>query len=307
MRWLARAAVLFIALLTTGCLTPLTGEPPPHILTPVPTPSSPLVGVFAPGGTDAWSGVSDFASATGINPRIVACYTDWNDGFCADFAETAWRHDAYVLAQMQPTGVRLASIAAGRSDNYLRSYADAIRSFGHPVMVSFGHEMNGTWYSWGAGHETPATFVAAWRHIVQVFRAEGAKNITWVWSVNSTNVGANTLRQWWPGAAWVTWVGIDGYYYWSRDTFDSVFGTTIAQIRTFSNAPVLIAETAVGVTANRESQITALFAGVREAGLVGVVWFNEAQHSGIYHQNWRLQDDPSALAAFTAAVRTYLS
>ncbi len=306
MRWLARAAAGFIVVLTAGCLTPLSGEQPPRVLTPVPTPSSPLVGVYAPSGGDGWSGVQEFATATNVEPRIAVCYTSWSDGFCADFAQQASRNDAYVLVQMEPAGVRLASITAGRSDAYLRSYAGAIRSFGHPVLVSFGHEMNGTWYSWGAGHETPAAFVAAWRHVVQVFRAEGAKNVTWVWSANSTNVGANSLRQWWPGAAWVSWVGIDGYYYWSRDTFDSVFGTTIAQIRTFSNAPVLIAETAVGVTPNRESQITALFAGVRDAGLAGVVWFNVAQHAGIYHQNWRLQDDPAALAAFTAAVQTYL-
>ncbi len=31
-----------------------------------------------------------------------------------------------------------------------------------------------------------------------------------------------------------------------------------------------------------------------------------AQHAGIYHQDWRLEDDPDALAAFTAAVATYL-
>ena len=29
-----------------------------------------------------------------------------------------------------------------------------------------------------------ATFVAAWRHIVTLFRAEGADNVTWLWTVN---------------------------------------------------------------------------------------------------------------------------
>jgi hypothetical protein len=49
-------------------------------------------------------------------------------------------------------------------------------------------------------------------------------------------------RQWRRGAAWVNFVGIDGYYRRSRDTFSSVFGRTIAQIRTFSNAPALITQ-----------------------------------------------------------------
>ena len=81
-----------------------------------------------------------------------------------------------------------------------------------------------------------------------------------------------------------------------------MFGATIAGIRAFSSAPLLIAETAVGTTPNRESQIDALFAGVRAERLAGVVWFDEAQHAGLYHQDWRLEHDPSALAAFTAAV-----
>ena len=85
-----------------------------------------------------------------------------------------------------------------------------------------------------------------------------------------------------------------------------MFGLAIADIRTFSGAPLLIAETAVGTTTERESQIDALFAGVRAERLAGVVWFDEAQHAGLYHQDWRLEDDPGALAAFTAAVATYL-
>ena len=99
--------------------------------------------------------------------------------------EAARDHGAYVLVQLQPGGVSLASIAAGGSDAYLRSYAGAVVAFGHPVILSFGHEMNGTWYSWGDGHTSPAAFVAAWRHVVRVFRAAGAASVTWLWTVNS--------------------------------------------------------------------------------------------------------------------------
>ena len=297
------AVVASILLAVAGCLTPLTSQEP---LTPVPVPASPLVGVCEPGVPGSWSQVAGFAGATGVQPGIVVYYSPWNDPFAASFARTAWDHHAYTLVQLQPNGVTLASIAAGRSDSYLRSYADAVVAFGHPVILSFGHEMNGTWYSWGDGHTSPGTFVAAWRHIVRAFRDEGAANVTWVWTVNSINGASSALRQWWPGAAWVNWVGIDGYYFRATDTFGSVFGSTIADIRGFSSAPLLIAETAVGTTADRESQIDALFAGVRAERLAGLVWFDAAQHAGIYHQDWRLEDDPGARTAFTTAVRTYL-
>jgi mannan endo-1,4-beta-mannosidase len=285
-------------LAVTGCLTPLTSQQP---LTPVPVPASPLVGVYEPGAASSWSHITEFTNATRVKPRLVVYYSAWNDPFSTSFAQVAWDHAAYVLDQLEPKNVSLAAIAAGDSDAYLRSYARAVVAFGHPVILSFGHEMNGTWYSWGDGHTPPATFVAAWRHIVRVFRAHGAANVTWLWTVNSIAGASSSLRRWWPGNAWVDWTGIDGYYFRATDTFSSVFGATIADVRTISSAPLLIAETAVGTTPNRESQIGGLFAGVRAERLAGVVWFDKEQHAGLYHQDWRLENDPSAIAAFTAA------
>ena len=297
-RVMIAAAVAASLLAVAGCLTPLTAQQP---LTPVPVPASPLVGVYESGAPGSWTQIAEFTNATSVKPRIVVYYSSWNDQFSTSFAQEAWSHDAYVLVQLEPKGVTLASIAAGGSDRYLRTYAAAVAAFGHPVILSFGHEMNGTWYSWGYGHTPAARFVAAWRHVVRVFRAAGAANVTWLWAVNSIAGASSSLSQWWPGSAWVSWTGIDGYYFRATDTFDSVFGSTIADIRTFSNAPLLIAETAVGTTSNRESQIGALFASARAERLAGLVWFDEAQHAGIYHQDWRLEDDRAALAAFTTA------
>ena len=56
---------------------------------------------------------------------------------------------------------------------YLQTYADSVRDFGYSVVIGFGHEMNAPWYSWGYGHVSPATFVAAWRHIVHPFPCRG--------------------------------------------------------------------------------------------------------------------------------------
>jgi Glycosyl hydrolase family 26 len=247
------------------------------------------MGVYEPDAPFAWDQQAAFGSATGASMRIAVYYSGWFEKFKAPFARLAWQHGSYVLVQIEPRTVTLA-----------------VRAFGHPVILSFGHEMNGTWYPWGSGHVSPAVFAAAWRHVVRVFRLAHASNAVWAWTVNSVNAASAALRQWWPGAAWVNLVGIDGYYYRSSDTFSSVFGRTIAQIRTFSNAPVLITETAVGNTPDRAQQITALIAGVRAGRLIGMVWFDRAQHQGIYHQDWRLEDDPAALAAFRAAARAYL-
>jgi len=304
-RWVTTGALAAAILLAvTGCLTPLTAPTPPPSpvpLTQAPVPVHPLVGVYEHGAPGSYSPIAAFTGATGITPGIVVYYSSWKEPFSTSFAQAALAHHAYVLVQLQPEGVSLASIAAGRSDSYLRSYAAAVVAFGHPVILSFGHEMNGDWYSWGYGHTPAATFVAAWRHIVGVFRAAGAANVTWLWTVNSIAGASSALSQWWPGAAYVDWTGIDGYYVRSTDSFSGLFSPTIADIRTFSSAPMMIAETAVGATPDRASQIDTLFADARSQQLIGVVWFDEKQNSGLYHQDWRLEDSPSALAAFTAA------
>lgn len=206
---------------------------------------------------------------------------------------------------MEPNGVPLPDITAGRSDGYLRSFATAVRRYGHQVILGLAPEMNGNWYTWGAGHTAPAAWVAAWRHVVGVFRQAGAANVTWLWTVSSINAAGAPLDQWWPGASYVNWVGIDGYYYRPAATFASVFGTTIREVRTFTRAPVLISETATGPSPEEANQISGLFKGVRADHLRGAVWFDMGQHDGAYHLDWRLEDNPAALAAFRTAAKRW--
>jgi hypothetical protein len=40
---------------------------------------------------------------------------------------------------------------------------------------------------------------------------------------------------------------------------------------------------------------------MREYGALGLVWFDIAQHDGIYHQDWHVEDDPAAATAFRRA------
>jgi len=194
---------------------------------------------------------------------------------------------------MNPANVSLAAIASGAYDTYLRAFADAVRSYHHPVIVGFGHEMNGWWFSWGYRHTSPQTFVAAWRHIVTLFRGLGARNVTWMWTVNVMHAGRSIAHPapWWPGSKYVTWVGLDGYYYQPSWKFVSLFGPTIAAIREFTHAPMLIAETSAAPTTNQPAKIADLFAGIRLYGLLGFVWFNS-----VHIVDWRLTT-PGAIAA----------
>jgi beta-mannanase len=173
-----------------------------------------------------------------------------------------------------------------------------VRAFGHAVVIGFGHEMNAPWYSWGYKHVRPEVFVAAWRHIVTIFHGQGADNVTWLWTINQDRPGTGPIESWWPGAKYVTWVGIDGYYFRPTDTFATVFGDTIQQVRALTSKPILLSETAVGPNAGQFTKISDLFSGMRQYRTLGLVWFDKVQHDGIYHQDWRIENDPQADAAF---------
>lgn len=199
----------------------------PQPRTSVLNPGTPYLGVFEPGATTSYASITRFARNTGLQVRLSLYYSAWNDPFQARFATWASGNGAMPFVQLLPNNVALASIATGGYDSYLRSYAGAVRAYGHPVVIGFAPEMNGDWYAWGAGHTSPAVYVAAWQHFVDVFRQAGASNAIFLWTVNDIDTAQAPLKQWWPGASYVSWVGIDGYYYRPTDTFQSVFGTTL--------------------------------------------------------------------------------
>ncbi len=272
--------------------------PPPQVRAAARLPLLPDLGVYEPTSPRSYSGVTEFSRLIRRSPNIAVYYSSWWEPFRVPFAQAAKAHHATPMVQIEPKDVSLASIAAGRYDPYVRAYARAVRSFRQPVILAFGHEMNATWYSWGFGHTPAADFVAAWRHIHQVFAAVGARNVRWLWTVNVVGPQANAIKGWWPGAEYVTWVGIDGHYFQPSIRFPALFGATLGQIRKLTSERVLIAESGIApfVQINR---ITDLFAGAWAHGLLGVVWFDVKGH------NLRIEHHPAAIAAFRQAVSKY--
>lgn len=248
--------------------------------------------------------INEFAEAIGRQPNMVLYYAGWGDPFETRLATEAYDHGAVPFVQINPEHATMAAIAAGHYDAYIRSYADQVRAYQHPVVIGFAAEMNGDWDSWGWHHTSPAKWIAAWRHFVEIFRQQAANNVTWLWTVSQINNGTGPIQDWWPGASYVTWIGIDGYYYLPSDTFATVFGQTIVQIRMLTDKPLLISETAIGPLAGQAAKIPDLFGGIRANHLLGFVWFDQAQDRGIYHQDWRL-DSPSALATFRRELENY--
>jgi Glycosyl hydrolase family 26 len=275
---------------------------PPAAHATLPSALAAYLGVFEPGSPPDYGVVADFGKMAGRQPDLLGYYSGWLQPFDISFAQALRKHGVIPFVQIDPTDASISAIASGTYDDYLRSYADSVRNFRHAVVIGFGHEMNASWYSWGYKHVPAATFVAAWRHIVTLFRGEGADNVTWLWTLEADQAGTGPVASWWPGAQYVTWVGIDGYYYRSSDTFTSVFGQTIRQIRAFTSKPVLLSETAVGPDGNQFANIQNLFHGMATYKTLGLVWFDKAQHGGLFHQDWRIEGNQFAESSFGLGV-----
>ena len=74
----------------------------------------------------------------------------------------------------------------GHHDAYIRKFAEAAKAWGKPFFLRFNWEMNGDWFAWaeGVNGNKAGEYVAAWRHVHDIFTQVGATNATWVWCPN---------------------------------------------------------------------------------------------------------------------------
>jgi hypothetical protein len=183
----------------------------------------------------------------------------------------------------------LRAIAAGQFDAYIDSWAVGLKERGFPILLNFAHEMNGNWYPWGYGvnGNTPALYIAAYRHVHDRFEAAGATNVKFVWNVNVTSSKSVSAAAFYPGDAYVDWMAIDGYNRnasWS--TPYKIFHDTYAQIAALNpSTPIMIAETGSedrpppgADPASQAAWVTLLVETLPQAfpRVRALVWFSEA-------------------------------
>jgi hypothetical protein len=98
--------------------------------------------------------------------------------------------------------------ASGWYDANLRRQGAAIAAYGKPVYVTYEHEPE---QSARSALGSPSDFIAAWRHVRQVYRAAGATNAVWVWVVMGYPSMLSRAATFWPGNSYVDWISWDPY------------------------------------------------------------------------------------------------
>lgn len=282
------------------------------------------LGYFIPGAASDPTRIDDYGRLIGTKPRIVMWYQAWSGDWTAFSPKTAdaiRARGAMPMISWEPTAGpvedrrwSLRSILDGSHDTYIRRWVRDVAAWGHDLYVRPMYEMNGWWASWCAfaNGNTPAEFVAAWRHIVDLARDAGATNIRWVWSPNVDNDGLGTpFADVFPGDDYVDWVGLDGFNRgtsWSStrwQTMVDIFSASIRHVRELTQKPLMIAETGSSeVGGDKAAWIRTSLARVPTdlPEVRAVIWFSKNETSlGI---DWRVNSSTASLKAFRVLARS---
>ena len=145
-----------------------------------------------------------------------------------------------------------ANVAAGKDDAIITLAAQRLKKFGSPVFVRWFWEMNldetnnpprtqcyDTKTDLANGYFSPTQYIAAWNRIHQIFVAQGATNVVWLWCVANAHGGP---AQYYPGDSVVDWVGMDDYDTNDVSLYDTLYILS-NELGQFQQKPFMITET----------------------------------------------------------------
>jgi len=236
-----------------------------------------------------------FANNWFESPKFPAAMCSWiRDLQKIPYIRLMLRSD--VDQEHRETKFTLQKIIAGEFDDDLRAWARDAKEFGSPILVEWGTEPNGEWFSWngkwnGGAGEGPARYVDAYRHIVDLMRANGADNLQWVWHVNWLDEPEkewNRFDNYFPGGDHCDWVAVSAYGPTSPTTHDGTeslaFKMREAYPRLMKIAPgkpIILAEFGcdlhnrhVNAADWAKKALEDLFSN-RWPGVIGFCWWNE--------------------------------
>lgn len=328
--------LLFFLILSCGIVSAL---PPGFCL---PDDNSIALGVFAPKTTPSGEEqilleeIQDFKAASEKIPAIVVLSDEWmNDRDFPISGATTLRNEGmipYIRFMMRSSDkpyqqepvYTLKNIALGKFDGELRAWARDARSFGSPILIEYGTEVNQWSYPWNGywnGNEKgQKLFQDAYRHIVETMREEGASNLIWIYHTNDEsqpNESWNNLTKYYPGDAYIDLVAIS--LYGSKKPFEmntKEFKTSMDRVYTSLdsasiNKPILLI---TGTDVRNQhwdpgTWITDVLGSLSQnlwPRIKGLIWLNAAwknDDNSLHDTSMRLQDNASASDIFSSNLK----
>jgi hypothetical protein len=165
----------------------------------------------------------------------------------------------------------LDAITAGSWDDDLKRFSADARNDGRVFTVRALHEVNGDWYPWGALRQgnSPEQCKRAFRHIVDVFRNEGVRNVKFQFGFNVTNARLNKtpFSAFYPGNDYVDSIAISCYNRATQErssrSFADLFQPAYDAVQGLGSRAICIGEMATTSHCDKAQWIKDAFDAVR--------------------------------------------
>ena len=162
----------------------------------------------------------------GQDLRAVRIFETWEQSWPDAYANGIKAAGQIPLLSIKPkrdngTKITWRSIADAQAGSPIYQeivgWATKLKNYGGPVYFVFHHEPEATA---NLAYGTAADFKDAWRRVVDVLRAQGVTNATYLWTMTDYSFWAPSTERrqaakWYPGDAWVDAIGADAYNWYT--------------------------------------------------------------------------------------------
>ena len=251
-------------------------------------------------------GAGNLAQTTaklGWTPPVHLTYYAWTDDWTGAVTKADLSAGRIPLINWEPHKIDFNKIVDGSLDATIVARANGSKALGKKFFLDFAAEMNGD-EAW-SGNNAPL-YVAAYRHIHDIFLATGATNVIWAWCPNVTDIqgGNKHTMDYYPGDAYVDWTGVDGYNWGTTNggwqTFQQVF-REIYPLLAAKEKPIMIGEmSSAQVGGDKGKWIDEIIPTLRVSFplIKCLVWFDINKEA-----DWRISSSPDSEAAFVRMAR----
>ena len=213
----------------------------------------------------------------------------------------------------------LSNIALGKFDGELRSWAREARSFGSPILIEYGTEINQWNYPWNGywngNQKGQDLFQDAYRHVIEIMREEGASNLIWIYHVNADSQPSdewNNMSGYYPGDEYCDLVAVSLFgtkkpFETGTKPFRDTLDTTLSTLQAGGIQKPVLLITGTDVQSRFEdpttfvSDVLSSLSGQTWPDIRGLIWLNAAwknDNNPLHDTSMRLQDNTSVAVAF---------
>ncbi|MFA5879311.1 MAG: sugar-binding protein [Candidatus Margulisiibacteriota bacterium] len=276
-------------------------------------------GLFREGAPRNMGLIKNFEKTYNFRPHIIMWYLDWNQKFPLADCMKILEYGAIPQIVWEPwiwgdfNAIKLNNIINGEWDDYITTWAKDIKRFQYPIFIRFAHEFNIDGYPWSLIHndKDPNRYIKAFRHVVDIFRKEGAYNALFIWcpmNYSYPNEPWNDFMKAYPGDDYVDWIGLDGYNWgvsqtWSQwQTFEDLFKEPLRKFALkIPDKPIMIGEFSSTPLGGDKAQWILDIPSYLKTTLKpikAILWFDIKKEA-----DWRICGPPNAAEAFKVMIQ----